>query len=330
VYIAYTAIHNELQKVLEVKENSVSELKVLQDTVAELQKSVASGGQGDLFEQLVSKVQKLETEVTTLKAQQLILDKAIKNQLIEPSMAPSSVASMALPSNVVTTEILEQKLQEYTAGLDVKLGALLKHLNVPISKDMAMKSAAPTAAATEQTEQAKSADKSDETKETVVDKLAKLAEQRMKPKAEPKPIEMIKMPEITVPDLPEVDSANKPLVRMVKQVAPAKAPTEPTADEPVKNYSADVKWLMDEPAFNHTLQLASMQERSSVQKLIDSKNLQGAKIIPQLRNGENYFVVVSGSYDSKSEARKAAAMYKADFNISPWIRKMRDITNRVE
>ncbi len=39
VYIAYTSIHNELQKVLAVKEDSMREVTLLKESVAELQKS---------------------------------------------------------------------------------------------------------------------------------------------------------------------------------------------------------------------------------------------------------------------------------------------------
>ncbi len=91
-----------------------------------------------------------------------------------------------------------------------------------------------------------------------------------------------------------------------------------------------MKWLLEEPAFNYTLQLASMQERSSVEKMIREKGLDGAKIIPLERKGEAYYVLLTGSYASRTEADKAAKRYKQNFGISPWVRKIKDLSNKLD
>lgn len=302
VYIAYISINKELQKVVTVKEDALKEVSSLKKTVAELQESVAANGQGGLFTQLQNRVEKLEAEMTVMKALQAQVQEIVSEQAkaIETHQAtPKMVSSEMLPNNVVTTEILDEKLQEYTHGIDEKLEIILKHLklsSVSVSK--------PTSE-----------------KATVEESTGAKVSVFTEPEAE------IATPEVTEPNVPEVNDAKEPIVTLVKKV---QKPVMPEPKAPLINYSSDVKWLMNEPAFNYTLQLASMNERSSVQKMIDDKKLEGARIIPQNRSGKDYFVLVSGSYDSRSDANKAAQQYKSNFGISPWIRKFKDITNKVE
>jgi Uncharacterized protein conserved in bacteria len=87
---------------------------------------------------------------------------------------------------------------------------------------------------------------------------------------------------------------------------------------------------MSQPAFNFTLQLASMGDRASIQKVVENKGLQGTKIIPQERNGEQNYVLLTGSYATRQQAENAASTYKSKFGISPWIRKIKDLSSRVK
>ncbi len=286
VYIAYTSIHNELQKVLAVKEDSMREVTLLKESVAELKKSVATGGKSELFDQLQQRVATLEKELAALKKQPLVTAETVESQTVTETVPSSD----ALAPNVVTTDILEQKLQEYTQGIDKKLEVILKHLHI-------------NPAEMEEGGQAAGAANVSIKEETV------------------------KEPSITEPAQPKVKPLDQPVVRLVKKV---EKPTEPTTETPVKNYTADVKWLLEEPAFNYTLQLASMQERSSVEKMIREKGLDGAKIIPLERKGEAYYVLLTGSYASRTEADKAAKRYKQNFGISPWVRKIKDLSNKLD
>lgn len=287
VYIAYTSIHNELQKVLAVKEDSMKEVKMLKETVAELQKSVASGGQGQLFTQLQKRVEVLEAEITTLKAQQLTLDNKVVQQATSKNAA--TVLPADLPSNVVTTEVLESKLKEYTQGIDHKLETILEYLNLS-SEDQKAEPASKVSVYTQ-------------------------------------PEDKVTEPTVTEPSEPKVKPLDQPVVRLVQKV---QKPTTIEPNAPLENYTSDVKWLMEEPAFNYTLQLASMAERDSIEKMIEQKGLQGAKVIPLERKGEPYYVLLTGSYASRSEADKAARTYKANFGISPWVRKIKDLSRKLK
>ncbi len=286
VYIAYTSIHNELQKVLAVKEDSMREVTLLKESVAELQKSAATGGKSELFDQLQQRVATLEKELAALKKQPLVTAETVESQTVTETVPSSD----ALAPNVVTTDILEQKLQEYTQGIDKKLEVILKHLHINPAE---MEAGAQEQGAANVS-----------IKEETVDE-----------------------PSVAEPAQPKVKPLDQPVVRLVKKV---EKPTEPTIETPVKNYTADVKWLLEEPAFNYTLQLASMQERSSVEKMIREKGLDGAKIIPLERKGEAYYVLLTGSYASRTEADKAAKRYKQNFGISPWVRKIKDLSNKLD
>lgn len=284
VFIAYTSISSDLEKVLAMHEENLQDVAELKDAFADLQASNAASGQGELFVQLQQRVKTLEAELQTLKAQQTI---AASTQPATPALS-EPLALEQLPTNVVTTEVLEQKLHEYTQSIDQKLETILAYLNNEKQSPVQLKS--------EQPAKAKSAE-------------VKLNE-----------------PTINQPTAPKVKPVDQPVVTLVKRTTAPKA-AEPKA--PLESYTADVKWLIEEPAFNYTLQLASMSERGSVEKMIEQKNLQGAKIIPLERKGEPYYVLLTGSYDSRSEADKAAQSYKMNFGISPWVRKIKDLSSKL-
>ncbi|NCN43121.1 MAG: hypothetical protein CO158_00785 [Piscirickettsiaceae bacterium CG_4_9_14_3_um_filter_43_564] len=287
VFIAYTNINSELQKALAINEENQKELSELKQTISDIQQTNAASGQGELFAALQKRVLMLETQLQTLKVQQVT---SVPQQSASDVTAPTTkpLALEQLPSNVVTTEVLEQKLQEYTKGIDQKLETILAYLN--------NEKQSPVQLRTPQKQSTASA--------------AKVTE-----------------PEITQPQAPKVKPMDQPVVRLVQKITSPKAAEEPS--DPLENYTADVKWLVEEPAFNYTLQLASMSERSSVEKMIEQSKLQGARIIPLKRNGEAYYVLLSGSYESRSEADKAAQRYKNNFGISPWVRKIKDLSSKL-
>lgn len=288
LYIAYTGIHNELKTVMATKGDAVKEIKELKASVEKLQTNVAANGKGKLFEDLQNRVAALEKEVKTLKAQRANL---------------STVGASQLPNNVVTTEVLDAKLKEYTKGIDAKLEKILKHLN--LTMDDATATPEPAAKPETQSKVTVSKEEPDE--------------------------------QIAEPKAPNVKPMDQPLVRLVQKApvptkpsAPAKPKQPKPAKTPLKDYSQGVKWLMSQPAFNYTLQLASMSDRASVQKMVDNKNLHGTKIIPQERGGEVNYVLVSGSYKTRQQAENAATTYKSKLQISPWIRKIKDLSSRVK
>lgn len=290
LYIAYMSIHKEIKSVMTSKDTLSQEIKKLKDSVTKLQTADAASGKGQLFEAMQKRVAELEKQVTSLKAESADL----KAGLAKQGGAP--VATSQLPNNVVTTEVLDAKLKEYTSGIDAKLEKILKHLNLKMDDTTSME---------------KSPSKPEATQSQVT--VSKEEETIAEPKA------------------PDVKPIDQPVVRLVQKAPKPTQPEQPkTPAQPLQNYTQDVKWLMEQPAFNYTLQLASMKDRGSVQQMIDNKQLHGTKIIPQSRSGQKNFVLITGSYASRKEAENAARTYQSNFKISPWIRKIKDLSSRVK
>lgn len=121
------------------------------------------------------------------------------------------------------------------------------------------------------------------------------------------------------------------------QVAEPTPPSEPKIEQKVvrlvESKSAaggDERWIKQQPAENYVLQLASMSERAGIEKVIADKNIQGGRIIPQIRDGRQSFVLVVGSHSQRTEANQASIQIKEQTDISPWIRRVRDLTGRME
>jgi septal ring-binding cell division protein DamX len=116
------------------------------------------------------------------------------------------------------------------------------------------------------------------------------------------------------------------------------APSEPVApkieQKVVKLVEAkstsDVDWLKQQKPEAYTLQLASMADVKSLQKMMADKNIQGGKIIPQKIDGKTSYVLVVGSHEQRTQANQSSIEIKNATGISPWIRRMRDISARLD
>lgn len=305
LYIAYTSIHKELQHVLESNQLNTDKMNQLQIDMEALQKSISSGGKAELFISLEDKVFALEAQVLTLQT-------ALNNPVMTSDSIVGTIDSDAtlvstssgepptdLPNDAnktVTEAVLDDKLSQLEQKIDQKLQSILDYLSSgkkPLTDVSSVNNVAlPTAA-------------NDSIEEMTI--------------SEPS-ITETKSPVIT-----------QPLVQLVQSV---KTPTAPETPEkvnvPIENYTADVKWLMNEPALHYTLQLASMPEQQSVEAIVRKKSLTDVKIIPQTRNGTTNYILLTGSFASRKAADEFAKQYKMEFGISPWVRKVKDITARVK
>lgn len=122
LYIAYTSIHNELQKVLANNEKTMKQVESMQIAMTDLQKSVASGGQTATFTALQKKVSVLENEINLLKA-----------NATDPkgSVIPSS-QGLKTPEKESSLNIvqLDRKLQTYTQEINQKLELIMQRLSI--------------------------------------------------------------------------------------------------------------------------------------------------------------------------------------------------------
>jgi septal ring-binding cell division protein DamX len=301
LYIAYTSIHKELQSVLESNQLNTDNMNQLQIDMDTLQKSISSGGKAELF---IS----LEDKVFALEAQVLVLQTALKNPLTtsnttvsgaslksRPPVAPQADLSMD-PNKIVTEAILDDKLNQLEQKIDQKLQTILDYLSSgkkPLTDVSSVDSGVLPVAVKDTSEEM-----------------------------------TISEPSITETNSPVI---TQPLVQLVQTIKRPEAPLTPAkANAPIEHYTADVKWLMNEPALHYTLQLASMSEQHSLEAIVRKKSLTDVRIIPQTRSETTNYILLTGSFASRKAANEFAKHYKMEFGISPWVRKVKDITVRVK
>ncbi|MBN2647582.1 MAG: SPOR domain-containing protein [Thiotrichales bacterium] len=128
----------------------------------------------------------------------------------------------------------------------------------------------------------------------------------------------------------------------VKPVASISAPSvmdeprikpETAAKVAVKDRSSqgsqEIVWLQQQPKKHYVLQLASVPDKGSLEKMMRQKKLQNAHILPQVRNGEQGYILVTGSFSSQKEADVVAKKIKSELGITPWRRQMEDLSRRL-
>ncbi len=298
LYIAYTSVHKELQSVLESNQHNTNKMNQLQIDMDALQKSTSSGGKPELFISLEDKVFALEAQVLAL---QTALKKSVttnstigSNSALNSTSQVAQQADVSVDSNKIITEaVLDEKLKQLEQKIDQKLQTIINFLlsgKEPFSE------------------------------------ISSVGED-MQPATEKEPSVAMTIAE------PSVIETQSPVITQpqVQSVQSIKAPVAPQeASAPIENYTADVKWLMNEPALNYTLQLASMPDQPSVEAVVRKKNLTDVRIIPQTRNQTTNYILLTGSFKSRKTADKFAQQYKMEFGISPWVRKVKNITARVK
>lgn len=276
-FIAYTSINKELQTVMDLKQETVTQIEALKVAVEKIQgKTGPNGTSVDALAELRARVEALESNV-------------VAGQGAEGAEEASLISSSS-PNR------LESIMADHAKSMESKFDQLIIQLAKANGIDVTRLQTPPqdTAQQSLQTTQSVSIGA---------------------------PIE---------PTSPSVKPLDQPVVRLVDKLPThsISGPKSPSA--PLANYSTDVQWLIKQPAFNFTLQLASMDSRSSIVKMMEENNIRDAKIIPQTKGGNTRFVLLTGSHDSKLEANRVARQFKSDLNISPWVRKVKDLTKRIE
>ncbi|MGM0541134.1 MAG: SPOR domain-containing protein [Pseudomonadota bacterium] len=292
LYIAYTSIHKELQSVLESNQLNADKMNQLQIDMEALDKSISSGGKAELFIALEDKVFALEAQVLALQA-------PVKNSVSNTAgsdialISASAQTDVVTDSNRVVTEaVLDDKLNQLEQKIDQKLQSILDYLSSgkkPLEEGSSVNKVVLPVA--------------------VNDSQAEMT---------------ISEPSIAQTQSPVI---TQPLVQLVQSI---KTPVRPEkVNAPIENYTADVKWLMNEPAQHYTLQLASVPDQHSLKAVVRKKGLKDVRIIPQTRKTTNY-ILLTGSFASRKAADKFAEQYKMEFGISPWVRRVKNIVARVK
>ena len=294
LYIAYSSLHKELQNVLQAHEKSTVQMKALQEEMTVLQKSIATGGKVELFIALEDKIFSLEAQILALKKQVETPVIASVNNIETPSssnIAVAPITNSAKPGDKLVTEsVLDKSLKRYTESLEKRIDQKLEVI------------------------------------------LSYLTENQL---VEGRNIFSADQEEVNTPGIPKEPTVKVPVIQqpLVQLVKPIQKPSTPKLAEtsvPIKHYSADVKWLMSEPKMHYTLQLASMPEAHSLQQIINKHQLKEGRILPQTRKGITNYVLITGSFSDRALANELAKKIKTESGISPWVRKIKDLTSRIQ
>lgn len=80
------------------------------------------------------------------------------------------------------------------------------------------------------------------------------------------------------------------------------------------------------PAGNYTLQLSGASRAESLNAFAKRQNLAGYHVYKTTRNGQPWYVLVSGSYATSAEARRAAAALPAEVRSqNPWVKPVSQV-----
>jgi len=107
-------------------------------------------------------------------------------------------------------------------------------------------------------------------------------------------------------------------IRPAKKLAPVGIPRVAMTPE---------SWVLIQNPEHYTLQLASSTNANLIKKYYNENNLiEKAGYYKDIREGENWYALVYGSYSSMQEANAAIATLPEDLRKwSPWVRKLKNV-----
>ncbi|HEB1529011.1 TPA: cell division protein DamX [Escherichia albertii] len=109
----------------------------------------------------------------------------------------------------------------------------------------------------------------------------------------------------------------------VQTASPAQATTTPAAGAKT---TGNVGSLKSAPSSHYTLQLSSSSNYDNLNGWAKKENLKNYVVYETTRNGQPWYVLVSGVYASKEEAKKAVSTLPADVQAkNPWAKPLRQV-----
>ncbi|HIE5390213.1 TPA: cell division protein DamX [Enterobacter cancerogenus] len=162
----------------------------------------------------------------------------------------------------------------------------------------------------------------------------------IEPKRETKPQTVAKAPEAKAPAQPkrtETAAASEPVKAPAATPAPkatattttpaaTAAPAASATSSAAGKTTGNVGSLKSAPAGNYTLQLSSSSNYDNLNGWAKKSNLKNYVVYQTTRNGQPWYVLVSGVYASKDEAKRAVAALPADVQAkNPWAKPIHQV-----
>ncbi len=110
--------------------------------------------------------------------------------------------------------------------------------------------------------------------------------------------------------------------------APAATTSSPAATAPAagSKTAGDVGSMKSAPSGNYTLQLSSSSNYNNLNNWAKKEKLEKYVVYETTRNGQPWYVLVSGIYASKDEAKRAVATLPADVQAkNPWAKPLHQV-----
>ena len=160
----------------------------------------------------------------------------------------------------------------------------------------------------------------------------------IEPKRESKPQTVAKAPEVKAPAQTK-PAVSEPVKAPTATAAPKATATTtapaataaPTATATTSSAAAgktagNVGSLKSAPSSNYTLQLSSSSNYDNLNGWAKKSNLKNYVVYQTTRNGQPWYVLVSGVYASKDEAKRAVATLPADVQAkNPWAKPLHQV-----
>ncbi|WP_318356995.1 cell division protein DamX [Enterobacter sp.] len=154
------------------------------------------------------------------------------------------------------------------------------------------------------------------------------------PRAEPKAVPTQPKRSETVASAPVKTQTPAPTVTQPKVTT--SAPAKPAASAPAAtaaapaasggNSTGNVGSLKSAPASHYTLQLSSSSNYNNLNAWAKKENLKNFVVYQTSRNGQPWYVLVTGVYASKDEAKRAVSTLPADVQAkNPWAKPLHQV-----
>ncbi|WP_369309366.1 SPOR domain-containing protein [Providencia rettgeri] len=101
-------------------------------------------------------------------------------------------------------------------------------------------------------------------------------------------------------------------------------PKQPTKSAATANNSSSN--LMSAPASSYTLQLSSASRSDTLEAFAKENKLANYKVYKTIRNGQTWYVLIHGNYNSVTDAKNAIGTLPAAVQAKkPWVRNMKQV-----
>ena len=99
-----------------------------------------------------------------------------------------------------------------------------------------------------------------------------------------------------------------------------------------KDSVGDADWIMQQPKTAYTYQLMGSWDRSEIDAFIKKHALTGdVAVFASMRNGQIWYALIYGVYDSKNAAIKASSQWPAPLNgVSTWLRRFDGVQTQIK